>query len=60
LIEKCSRLESTNNELQQENDTLKMQIEERIAAEEKNDEIKSLVISKIDGLMGKLKEFTEE
>ena len=60
LLDKCNRLESANNELQLKNDALIKQIEEKNAAEKQNDEIKSLVISKIDGLMGKLNEFTEE
>lgn len=60
LVNKCQDLEAANSELQRLNESLKSQLDEKIAAEKLNDDIKSLVISKIDGLMGKLNEFTEE
>ena len=60
LVNKNHDLEAANSELQRMNDSLKLQLDEKIAAEKQNDELKSLVISKIDGLMGKLNEFTEE
>lgn len=60
LIEKCKRLETANIELQNHNESLKSQLEAKKATEKQNEEIKAMVISKIDGLMGKLDEFAVE
>jgi FtsZ-binding cell division protein ZapB len=60
LIEKCDRLEATNAELKSDNASLQSQLEAIRAAERQNEEIKTMVIAKIDGLMGKLDEFAVE
>ena len=60
LVNKCNDLETANSELQRTNERLNAQLEEKIAVEKQNEDLKTLVISKIDGLMGKLNEFTEE
>jgi hypothetical protein len=60
LVDKCHRLEVANTELQEKNELLRKQLETRIATEKQNEEIKALVVSKIDSLMGRLNEFTEE
>lgn len=60
LVEKCAKLETANAELKQLNDTFKSQLETIKATEKQNEEIKAMVISKIDGLMGKLDEFAVE
>jgi FtsZ-binding cell division protein ZapB len=60
LIEACKRREVQINELKQANELLTSQINEKLAAEKQNDELKALVRTKIDGLMGRLSEFAEE
>jgi len=60
LVEKCTQLETANAELKQLNDTFKSQLETIKATEKQNEELKAMVISKIDGLMGKLDEFAVE
>lgn len=60
LVDKCQQLETTNAELLNKIELLNSQLEDKLAAERQNEEIKSLVISKIDGLMGRLNEFTGE
>lgn len=60
LIEKCNRLETANFELKNKNDSLTSQLEEIKATEEQNEEIKAMVLSRIDGLMGKLDEYAVE
>jgi peptidoglycan hydrolase CwlO-like protein len=60
LMDKCHQLEAANTELQDKNDSLLKQLETKNAAEKQNEEIKALVVSKIDGLMGRLNEFTDE
>jgi cell shape-determining protein MreC len=60
LVDKCAQLETTNAELKQLNDTLTSQLETIKATEKQNEEIKAMVITKIDGLMGKLDEFAVE
>lgn len=60
LIETCERRETENSELQRRNDLLASQLEAKEAAEKQADELKNLVRSKIDSLMGRLSKFTEE
>jgi FtsZ-binding cell division protein ZapB len=60
LIEACKRREVQINELKQANDELTSQLNEKLATERQNDELKALVRSKIDSLMGRLSEFAEE
>jgi cell division protein ZapB len=60
LIEACKRREVQILELKQSNNLLSSQLNEKLVAEKQNDEIKALVRSKIDSLMGRLSEFAEE
>ena len=60
LVDKCNRLETANVELKNHNESLKSQLEAIKVAEKQNEEIKAMVISKIDGLMGKLDEVAVE
>ena len=60
LIEACKRREVQIIELKQANDILTSQLNEKLAAERQNEELKALVRSKIDGLMGRLSEFAGE
>jgi FtsZ-binding cell division protein ZapB len=60
LIEACRRRDVENTELRQNNDRLVEQLQEHVAIEKQNDEMKALVRSKIDSLMGRLSEVTEE
>ncbi len=59
IIEMCKRLEAENAELQRRYDQLASQLQEKEAVEKQNEEIKALVRSKIDNLVGRLSEFTE-
>jgi predicted nucleic acid-binding Zn-ribbon protein len=54
LIESCKRLESTNADLNQQNQQLSQQLEEKIATEQEHDDLKGLIRSRIENLMGKL------
>lgn len=60
LIETCKHREVQINELKQANEQLTSQLKEKLAVEKQNDELKALVRSKIDSLMGRLSEFVEE
>jgi len=60
LIEAVKRRESENADLLRQNEHLSSQLQEKVAAEQRNDDLKALVRTKIDGLMGRLSEFTEE
>jgi FtsZ-binding cell division protein ZapB len=60
LIRTCKRLEAERSALKEENQALTIQLQERTEAQKQNDELKDLVISKIDSLMGRLDEFSEE
>lgn len=60
LIKNCKRLESEKAELEQKNQQLTAQLEVKIAAERQFDELKGLVRSKLDSLMGRLDEYTGE
>jgi len=60
LIEALKRHESENAELKQLNEQLAAQLQEKEAGEKRNDALKALVKSRIDSLMGRLSEFTEE
>jgi hypothetical protein len=60
LIQNCKRLESANAELEQNNQQLTAQLDIKIAAEKQFDELKGLVRSKLDSLMGRLDEYTGE
>ena len=54
LIATRKRLEAANNELTQQNQKLTAQLQEKISNERQHDELKGLIKSKIEGLMGKL------
>ena len=60
LVDKCNQLETANSELKHHNESLKSQLEALEATEKQNEEIKTMILSKIDGLMGKLDEFAVE
>ena len=60
LIEVCKRREAENEQLRHNNDLLEKQLREQVARQKQNDELKELVRSKIDSLMGRLSEFQEE
>lgn len=60
LIEALKRRENESAELKQENEHLVAQLREKEADEKRNDALKALVRTKIDSLMGRLSEFTEE
>jgi FtsZ-binding cell division protein ZapB len=60
LIGTCKRLEAEKSALKQENQALATQLQEKMEAQEQNDELKDLVRSKIESLMGRLDELSEE
>lgn len=60
LIEACKRREVQIIELKQENDLLTSQLNDKLVAERQNEELKALVRSRIDSLMGRLSEFAGE
>ena len=60
LIETCKRLEDEKSNLIQKNQELNLQLQEKINTERQHNELKELVRSKIDSLMGKLDELSEE
>lgn len=60
LIAICKRREAENEQLRQNSDLLEKQLREQAARQKQNDELKELVRSKIDSLMGRLSEFKEE
>ena len=60
LIEACKRREVQIIELKQANDLLTSQLNEKLAAERQNEDLKALVRTKIDSLMGRLSEFAGE
>ncbi len=60
LIETGKRLEAENSRLAAENETLAGQLQEKADAERQHDELKVLVKTKIDSLMGRLDEISEE
>ena len=59
LIEACKHHEAVNHDLAERNRSLEQQLEELSAAEQQQNEIRDIIRSKIDGLMGRLDEFTE-
>ncbi len=60
LIETCKRLEAENARLVQEKQILSDQLQEKTVAERQHNELKDLVKSRIDSLMGRLDEISEE
>ena len=59
LVETCKNLEKTKIELEQHNQHLTAQLQEKLASEKEHDELKGLIRSKIDSLMGRLDEYSE-
>ena len=60
LIRTCKRLEAETSALKEENQALNMQLQDKMEAQRQNDELKDLVRSKIESLMGRLDELSEE
>lgn len=60
LIESCKRLEAENSEIKAEIQHLTVALQEKDAALRQHDELKGLVRTKIEGLMGRLDELSEE
>jgi chromosome segregation ATPase len=60
LIESCKRLEGENSELKAEIQHLTVTLQGKDAAVRQHDELKDLVRTKIEGLMGRLDELSEE
>lgn len=60
LIEACERREAENTELKGRIDKLTSQLQEKEAFEKQTNELKALVRSKIDSLVGRLSQFAEE
>ncbi|MGD9009802.1 MAG: cell division protein ZapB [Desulfobacteraceae bacterium] len=59
LIETCRQLEATKAELMQQNNELERQLQEKLAEHQQHQELKGLIRSKIDSLMGRLDELAE-
>ncbi len=59
LIETCKRLETTKAELMHKNSELERQLQEKVAEQQQDQELKGLIRSKIDSLMGRLDELAE-
>jgi len=60
LIETCERREAENNELKRQNESLASQLLTLEEAERQSEELKAVVRSKIDSLMGRLSNLTQE
>ena len=60
LIEVINQLKAENEALRKEKESLASQLSAKTDAERQNDELKSLVRSKIDNLMGRLSEFVDD
>lgn len=59
LIETCRQLEATKAGLLQKNKELERQLQEKLAEHQQHQELKGLIRSKIDSLMGRLDELAE-
>lgn len=59
LVKACKRLEARKVELENKNIELSQQLQDKIVAARQHDELKTLVRSKIDSLMGRLDELAE-
>ena len=60
LIKACKQYEVEIAQLRQENETIKEQLHQKADDEKRNEELKALIRTKIDSLMGRLDEVTEE
>ena len=54
LVETCKRLEAANADLAVQKQQLSEQLQEKISAEKQHHELKGLIRSRIENLMGKL------
>lgn len=54
LIESCKHLETAKADLELQNQQLSQQLQEKIATEQEHDDLKGLIRSRIENLMGKL------
>ena len=59
LIEDRNNLEASNNELKANLAQVEAMLQEKIEQEKRQDEVKTLIRSKIDSLMGRLDGITE-
>ena len=60
LIENCKRLEAENSELKENIQQLTLSLQEKESAERQHHELKDLVRTKIESLMGRLDKLSEE
>ncbi len=60
LIGNCERLEAENAELKENLQRLTVSLQEKESAERQHDELKDLVRTKIESLMGRLDKLSEE
>jgi FtsZ-binding cell division protein ZapB len=60
LIEVIHQLRNENEALKQEKEALSYQLVEKADAEKQSNELKSLVKTKIDNMIGRLAEFVED
>lgn len=60
LIENCKRLEAENAELKGDLQRLTVSLQEKESAVRQHDELKDLVRTKIESLMGRLDKLSEE
>ncbi len=60
LIENCKRLEDENAELKENLQRLTVSLQEKESAVRQHDELKDLVRTKIESLMGRLDKLSEE
>ncbi len=58
LIETCKRLEAEKDELANKNKELEQQLLEVAGLQQRHEELKALIRSKIDGLMDRLTDFS--
>lgn len=54
LVETCKRLEVANTDLERQKQQLSEQLQEKVSAEQQHNELKGLIRSRIESLMGKL------
>ncbi len=60
LIETCKRLEAEKLELADKNRELEQQLLEKAELQQRHEDLKILIRSKIDGLMDRLSDFSEK
>ncbi|MCJ8502397.1 hypothetical protein [Desulfatitalea alkaliphila] len=60
LIEACKVRDAEIAQLRQGNEQMTRQLQEQAAVQEKDEALKTLIRSKVDGLMNRLSEFADE